>query len=53
MLEDRSHNSSEEEEKEKVIETQRKLSVQDKAMWERDEGISQLEGRIATNSFQG
>ncbi len=40
-----------EEEQHKCI-MQNLLSHQDDEMWERDEGISQLEGRIATNSFQ-
>lgn len=40
-------------EKKRAIETQRKLSKQDDAMWDKNEGISQLEGRIETNNFQG
>lgn len=41
------------EERKRMIETERKLAVQDAAMWEKNEGISQLEGRIATQHFQG
>lgn len=41
------------EERKRIIETERKLAVQDAVMWEKNEGISQLEGRIATKSFQG
>lgn len=41
------------EERKRIIETERKLAVQDAVMWEKNEGISQLEGRIATQHFQG
>jgi hypothetical protein len=42
-----------EKERRRTIETERKLSVQDEDMWEHNDGISQLEGRIATDNFQG
>lgn len=41
-----------EEEQKKCI-TENLLSHQDEEMWARNDGISQLEGRIATDSFQG
>jgi hypothetical protein len=42
-----------EKERRRTIETERRLSTQDDIMWDNNEGISQLEGRIATKSFQG
>jgi hypothetical protein len=42
-----------EKERRRAIETERKLSAQDEIMWDHNDGISQLEGRIATDSFQG
>jgi hypothetical protein len=42
-----------EKERRRAIETERKLSAQDDAMWDNNDGISQLEGRIATDNFQG
>lgn len=46
-------NILDDEEKQRMIETQRKLSVQDQVIKDQNESISQLEGRIATNNFQG
>jgi hypothetical protein len=42
-----------EKERRRTIETERRLSAQDDIMWDNNEGISQLEGRIATDNFQG
>jgi hypothetical protein len=42
-----------EKERRRAIETERKLSAQDEIMWDHNDGISQLEGRIATDNFQG
>jgi len=41
-----------EEQKKRCI-TENILSRQDEEMWEKNEGISQLEHRINTESFQG
>jgi len=41
-----------EEEQKKCI-TENLISHQDDEMWDRNDGISQLEGRIATKTFQG
>lgn len=40
------------EKQHKIVE-QSMLQHQDDEMWEKNEGISQLEGRMATHSFQG
>ena len=38
---------------ERQIKTQQALAAQDRQMWMDDEGISQLEARIATHNWQG
>lgn len=53
MKQENELNNFTEEEKARMIETERKISVQDAVMREQNEGISQLEGRIATKNFQG
>ncbi len=40
-------------ERKKKCVTENILSQQDEQMWEKNEGISQLEHRIHTDSFQG
>lgn len=40
-------------EKERKIKTQQALSTQDDQMWINDDGLSQLEGRIRTENWQG
>ena len=40
-------------EHERRLRTERALQIQDSDMWEHDEGISQLEGRIETENWQG
>jgi hypothetical protein len=42
-----------EKERRRAIATEQKLSVQDEILWENNDGISQLEGRIETDNFQG
>lgn len=39
-------------EKERKIQTEQTLSTQDDLMWMKDEGLSQLEGRIRTENWQ-
>ena len=41
------------QETERQIKTQQALAAQDRQTWMDDEGISQLEGRIATHNWQG